>query len=78
LQAAPIENGEVTTRVADQLAPPQQSGGLINACATHTQHGGNKFLRNIELIGARAVSGHQQPAGKPGGHIMEVGANGGL
>jgi hypothetical protein len=74
-QAAPVEDLEPAAAVADQPALAQRTGGSSNACATHAQHVGHEFMRDVELVGVRPIASHQQPTGRPRLHDMEAGAS---
>jgi hypothetical protein len=60
-QATSVEDHELAATVADQLAVAQRTGGSSDACAPHTQHGGDEFMRDAKLVG---VASHQEPTGK--------------
>ena len=59
-----------------RVAPAQRTGGLSNACTAHAQHVGRELMRDVELIGVRPISSHQEPTSKPRLHEMEAGASG--
>ena len=61
-----------------RVVPAQRTGGLSNACTAHAQHVGQELMRDVELIGVRPISSHQEPTSKPRLHEMEAGASGRL
>ena len=48
-----------------RVVPVQRTGGLSNACTAHAQHVGQELMRDVELIGVRPISSHQEPTSKP-------------
>ncbi len=48
-----------------RVVPAQRTGGLSNACTAHAQHVGRELMRDVELIGVRPISSHQEPTSKP-------------
>ena len=62
LETAPIENRDVASAVVNQPSGLQRACRLGDANAADAEHVGEKFLRNMECVGVRAILRHQQPA----------------
>jgi hypothetical protein len=71
-QTAAIQDLEMTAAVGNKIAFLQFAGRLIYTFASHRQHVGQEFLRQLKLIAAHPVVCHQQPACKPRFHRMKL------
>ena len=75
-QAATVENRDIPATVTDQFAILQLSGRLGHPDPTHSQHGGQKFVRTMKCIRVRPVLRHQEASGETRFHDMKAGAGG--
>ena len=71
LQAANIQNRQVATAVADEIATLQCARRAGHSDATHAEHVRQKLVRDVELAGMRAIACHQQPASQTRFHQMK-------
>ena len=62
LQSGSINYRDVAAAIADESGVLQFSGGLRNSFPAHTEHAGDQFLRDDQIMRWEAVKGRQQPA----------------
>jgi hypothetical protein len=73
-----VENGHLSSAVADQLPSLQRLRGVSDASASYTQHVREEILRKIELIRMGSIARHQQPAREASLDDMEARTRGQL
>jgi hypothetical protein len=78
VKARPIQNHKVSPTVTNQVLLLQLAGGFAYALASHAQHVGQEFLRDLELVSSHPVAGHQQPASQSSVYRMEPVTDGAL
>jgi hypothetical protein len=65
LQGFPVQNGDVTTGVANDAGFLKGTSPDCHAGVAHSQHDGEVFVGQREMIAVSAVVRHQKPARKP-------------
>src|SRR5579871_241668 len=61
-EALAVEDMDLAAAIADELPALQVRRGHRDTAPAYTEHIGEKLMREVEMIGMRAVVRHQQPA----------------
>jgi hypothetical protein len=61
-EPAAVDNRDEAAGILDDAALLELAGGLRDPLPAHAQHGGNEFLRHLNLVFGQAVEAVQQPA----------------
>ena len=75
-ETSAIEYGDIAAAIAQQLLFLQQPCGVGDADAAHAQHLRKHVVGQMEVVGVRAIVGHQQPARHTSVQQMKTGAGG--
>jgi hypothetical protein len=77
-QTFAVAHGDAPMRIANESGVLQCGGDDAQGRALHTEHDGEKFVAQLEILFVHCVMRREQPAGAPLLHRMERVARGGL